>query len=63
MFNDPFVRLIVYLLLTWGVVWVLGEVLRQSGVEPRPTRISLVVVGVVLVIIAFYLSGILGLLQ
>lgn len=63
MLNDPFVRLILYLLLAWAAVWALGEVAKKSEWTAESRRIAMVIAGVVLVVIAFYLSGILSLLQ
>lgn len=58
MTSDPFINLIIYLLLVAAAVWAFRYVLTQMRVPDPPNWIFTLVVGVVLIILAFRLSGI-----
>lgn len=58
MLNNPFVLLIVYLLLVLLVLWALSEVLKQMGVSDPVKRIAMLLVGILLLIVAFAMSGV-----
>lgn len=57
LFEDPFVRLIVYLCLIIGAMWLLGVILVQMKARHPWTVIVPIVIGVILLIFAFRLSG------
>lgn len=58
MLSNPFVLLILYLLLVLLALWAFSEVLAQMGVGEPAKRIATIVVGILLLIVAFALSGV-----
>lgn len=60
--GDPFIDLIIYLLLTAGVLFALNYALTEAQVGIGGRRIACLVAGIVLIVIAFKLSGIIPLL-
>lgn len=58
MLGDPFIRLIIYLLLVAGAVWAFRYVLTQMKAPETPAWIATLIVGVLLLVLAFRLSGI-----
>ncbi len=58
MLGDPFIKLILYLLLAACAIWAFRYVLTQMRVPDPPNWIFTLVVGVVLVLLAFRMAGI-----
>lgn len=56
--GDPFIKLIVYLLLVALAVWVLRYSLTQMRVPDPPNWIATLIIGILLLLLAFRLSGI-----
>lgn len=55
--NDPFVRLIIYLLLAGCAVWALRWVLAQAGVPHPWNWVFPLIIGILLIIVAFSMAG------
>lgn len=55
--SNPFVLLIVYLLLVGCVVWVLRWVLAQAGVPSPWSWVIPLIIGILLTIVAFSMAG------
>lgn len=58
MTSDPFVNLIIYLLLAACAVWAFRYMLTQMRVGDPPNWIFTLIIGVLLIILAFRMSGI-----
>lgn len=55
--NDPFVRLIIYLILASGAIWALHFALTQAKC-PDPWRwVITLVIGLLLILLAFSMAG------
>lgn len=55
--NDPFIRLIIYLLLVGGVIWALRWTLGQAGVPAPWHWVIVLVIGLLLILLAFSMAG------
>lgn len=58
MTGDSFVNLIIYLLLVALAVWALRYTLTQMRVPDPPNWIVTLIVGILLLLLAFRMSGI-----
>lgn len=55
--NDPFVRLIIYLILAGGATWALNWALTQAKVPSPFHWVITVVIGLLLILLAFSMAG------
>lgn len=55
--NDPFVKLIIYLILAGGATWALRWALSQSRVPDPWAWVIALVIGLLLILLAFRLAG------
>lgn len=55
--NNPFILLIFYLLLAGGAIWALRWALTKAGAPEPFNWIIPLVVGILLIIVAFTMAG------
>lgn len=55
--NDPFVRLIIYLLLAGGAILALRWVLGKAGVPAPWDWVATLIIGILLILLAFRMAG------
>jgi hypothetical protein len=55
--NDPFVKLIIYLILAGGAIWALKWALTEAGVRSPWLWLITLVIGLLLILLAFSMAG------
>lgn len=55
--QDPFIRLIIYLVLAGGAIWALNFALAQAKVPSPWHWVISLVIGLLLILLAFRLAG------